>query len=199
MRSVPIAGTPLRSIFRDYDDDDGDTYVHSVEIMIYDLPDEQYSLGRRLGGGDEGNVHVLQSKHHQFAIKIWNKEVNRSLMKEITDGISCCSDLMPKYYFIGFVTVNGYPEGIPVIVMDIYDITLRDYVLEHPETKSQYAEILRSTVTHYFNAGYLPYDFMPRNIMLNFNNPGKLYYVDVAFGKSNDIDEYQEIIREIEE
>ena len=145
-------------------------------IMLIDNKDIFKLTHKELGRGDEGVVDevISTTTGTKYALKTFHKETNDREMLERIDAFRFLKELEcgPSVYFACIYKNIGY------IVYDLFDVTLKNYLMLHPDKTQYYNKKLVLLLKSMEKLGKFDADFKFDNIMLNYDNPSKLYFAD---------------------
>jgi hypothetical protein len=154
----------------DYDINKHINVIHDVRKN----KDTLSSYRKYIDKGDEGKVYEVQSEMRKYALKIFDDDVYISETEDLIKNMIFLKDLG---FGIIFHYVAIYDE-ICYIVMDLLDITLRDYLKLYPEKNRQYYDIVSNQLQKLSKFNLYDCDLKLDNIMLNLSEPNNLYWVD---------------------
>lgn len=178
----------ILNILENHNDDD--VKIEDIHI-ICDMRDHDDILSKNIkyiGRGDEGEVYEVESDIRKYALKMFHKESYLPDVEELIRNMKLLENLGfgLKIYYVAIY------EKICYIVMDLSEITLKDYLKLHPEKNKEYHDIVLEQIKTLEKIGMYDGDLRLVNIMLNLDNPNQLYWIDPNITEIDD--DYQGLI-----
>ena len=173
-QTLALKDSMFYDIFHNDDEEDG-VISEEFNVLPHNHPFKSQSY---LGRGDQADVYLARSGEKNYAIKIYRKF---GMPDEVgSNTILQSVGVAPMLWYVGSHGDTDFT------ISDVYDVTLKDYLKEHPALKPHYIEMCCHVLRNLIRSGYNDYDFKLDNVMINRDTPDKLYFIDADIREATD-------------
>jgi len=144
-----------------------------------------YQFIKLLGSGASAQVFLADYKNEKRAVKVFQLNENKSLLKRFQKEIGVLSSL--NHQGISTLLESGTTDqGLPFLSMDyIEGCSLDQYIVDHSLTQKQLISLLQQCaeiIQYAHDQGVLHRDLKPANIMVD--KQGKVHILDFGIAKA---------------